>query len=81
MAMKLINHNITDFWKEVRTLNSCGISLPCILDGVSGAENIVELWRQHYFRLFNCVQNELYNVGDFQVNDPIVITSHEAISK
>ncbi len=53
MAMKLLNHIISDFWKEVRTLNSCRVSLPCTLDGVSGAENIAELWRQHYSSLFN----------------------------
>ncbi len=47
-------------------------------------DKIAELWRQHYCSLFNCIQNVLYNVGDYQVNDPIVITSCEvdqAISK
>ncbi|XP_058650707.1 uncharacterized protein LOC131551670 [Onychostoma macrolepis] len=77
MAMKL--HNITDFWKEVRTFNSCRVSLPCTLDGVSEAENIAELWRQHYCSLFNCIQNELYNVDNIQVNDPIVMD--QVISK
>lgn len=48
MAKKLLNKNITDFLKEVRILNNCRISIPCTVDGVSGADNIVELWRQHY---------------------------------
>jgi len=39
MAMKLLNNNIADFWKEERTSNNCRISLQC-LDGVSGADQI-----------------------------------------
>ncbi len=34
------------------------MTLPCSIEGVSGAENIAELWRQHYSTLFNCVKSE-----------------------
>lgn len=43
MAKKFLNNNITDFLKEVRTLNNSRISIPCTVDGVSGADSIVEL--------------------------------------
>lgn len=47
MAKKVISNNTTDFWKEVKVLNNCRILPQCTIDGVSGADNIPELWRQH----------------------------------
>lgn len=38
---------------------------------VSITENFADVWKQHYFNLFNCVQN--YKVGIIEGNDPIVI--------
>ena len=77
MAKKLLSNNAIDFWKEVRVINNCKISLPCTVDGTSGTDNIAELWRQHYSTLFNCVQSELYKVDDIDSNESMVIMSHE----
>ena len=58
MASKIMCNNVTDFWKEVRTLNNCKPSLPCNVEGTSGTDNIAALWRQYYFSLFNCIKSD-----------------------
>lgn len=77
MAKKLLSNNDILFWKEVRVLNNCKTSLPCTVVGISRADNIVELWRQHYSALFNCVQSDLYMADNIESNDSMVIMSHE----
>ena len=58
MAEKLLHCNTNGFWKEVKALNRGNMPLPCTVEGVSGQENIAELWRQHYSAIFNCIQSE-----------------------
>lgn len=48
MANKMFCNNISDFWKVVRSLNCSQPSLPCTVEGISGEDNIVTLWRQYY---------------------------------
>ena len=60
MADKLLGHNVNGFWKEVRALNSNNVDLPCNMEGVSGGDNIAELWREHYSQAFNCVKSDPY---------------------
>ena len=66
MAEKLMGNNPTGFWKEVKTLNRAKTPLPCNIEGVSGAGNIAEKWRQHYTVLFNCVKSDPYRVGSIE---------------
>ena len=63
MADNLQSNNVTEFWKEVTATNRAKAVLPCNIEGVSGADNIAELWRQHYSALFNCIKSEPYCVG------------------
>ena len=58
MASKMMSNNINYFWKEVRSLNNCKSSLPSTVEGVSGENNVAELWRQHYSSLFNCLKHD-----------------------
>lgn len=61
----------------MRSLNNCKPSLPCTVEGVSGVDNVAELWRQHYSSLFNCLKNDPY-VEDSAINDEsISIVTHE----
>ncbi len=80
MAKKLHGNNAVDFWKEVRVLNKCKTSLPCTVGGISGTDNIVELWPQHYTALFNCVKSDLYKADNTEWNDSVrvMIMSHDA---
>jgi hypothetical protein len=63
MADYLLKNNITNFWNEVKTLNRTKTALPCNIEGVTAPEDIVDLWRQHYSALFNCIKSEPYDVG------------------
>ena len=78
MAEKLLCNNLTDLWKEVRALNRGNTSLPCTIEGVSGADNIAELWRRHYSALFNCVKSDPYKVGNIANSDTLGITTNAA---
>ena len=75
MAEKLLGNNVTGFWKEVRALNRSNTLLPCTVEGVSGTDNIAELWRQHYSDLFNCVTSDPFNVGNIAHEDVLSIST------
>ena len=45
-----------EFWNKIKQMNSSRIPLPSCIDGISGVENIAEMWREHYSSLFNSVQ-------------------------
>ena len=46
------------FWKDVRRMNNCKVPLPNCIDGISGADNITELWRSRFCNLLNCIQDD-----------------------
>ncbi|XP_042079355.1 uncharacterized protein LOC121814967 [Haplochromis burtoni] len=73
----MLCNNTADFWKEVKALNNCKPSLPSTVEGVSGADNIAALWRQHYSALFNCIKSEPYEDNLDMSNDTISVRTHE----
>ncbi len=44
------------------------------MEGISGTDNIAELWRQHYNVLFNTVKSDVYNVGSIASNELVGVT-------
>ena len=76
MAEELMCNDTTGFWNEVRALSRGNTSLPNIIEGVSGASSIVELWRLHYSKLFNCIKSDPFVVGDVS-GDEAGITAKE----
>ena len=38
-------------------MNNSNLSLPNVIDGVTGSHNIVNMWKSHYEDLFNCLSN------------------------
>lgn len=76
MARKLLQHDVQDFWKEVQVMNITKVPLPSSIEGVTGPDNIVELWRKHYSDLFNCVKSDCFSIGNVS-NDNVVITTEE----
>lgn len=38
------------------------VFLPGTIEGVLGADNKAELWRQHYFTLLYCVKSEAFKI-------------------
>ncbi len=76
LAKKLLHNNVTGFWKEVRALNNSKTTLPCTVEGISGTDNIAELWRQHHSIVFNGIQSDAYKVGSVASNALVVVTTH-----
>ena len=46
------------FWKEINRISKCKVSLPNCIDGVTGAANICELWKNHFHQLLNCIHDD-----------------------
>ena len=61
LAKKLTDCNSYQFWKEINSINSSNMPLPTAINGVTGAENILNLWKKHFFDLFNCIRGTSYN--------------------
>ena len=57
LATKLQEGRPDRFWKEVNRINNCKVPLPNGIDGVTGADNITELWKGHFEQLFNCIHD------------------------
>lgn len=55
LAKGLLNKNSDEFWKEIKTMNNAKTVLPSSVDGVNGASNIADMWKNHYRNLFNCI--------------------------
>ena len=57
VAKKLLSKNFQEFWNEIKFMNNSKMSLPNTIDGVSGNDNIVKLWKNHYHEIFNCLNS------------------------
>ena len=77
MAKKMQESDVYEFWKEVKVSNNSKIALPSCIDGISGDENIAELWGTHFRGIFNCVVSAEFEVGDVVNNDGVVIRPNE----
>lgn len=45
-------------------MNTTKVPQPSTIEGVTGPENIAELWGKHYSDLFNSVKSEYFNIGE-----------------
>ena len=65
-----------DFWNNVKKVTNSKPSLPNSLDGVNGAENIAELWKEHFHAIFNSVNPSTYDkshINNFGYEESMVI--------
>ena len=46
-------------WGEISKINNCRVPLPTSIENVSGNENIIELWKNHFQNLFNCLNSNI----------------------
>ena len=61
LAKKLALRQPNKFWQEIRVMNGNHKSLPSCVGGVSGKDDIADVWRQHFDKLFNCIQDDDVN--------------------
>ena len=78
LANKLLKYPPEKLWKEIRHINSSKSSLPCSIEGVTGNQNIAEMWKNHFVDLFNCLKKSTtpmsYNV---EFTNDMLVTGHE----
>ena len=81
LANKFKNSSTHTFWKEIKQINNSNIPLPGCIDGIMGEENIVNLWRNHYSDLLNCLgrTNNLSNSFDLDTDISEVTVSVEEV--
>ena len=65
LAKKLSDCNVKEFWKEIRSMNNSNTPLPEVIDNVSGANNILKLWQEHYSNLFNILKKCTYDSSNY----------------
>ena len=53
LADHMKNHEINDFWKDIRKQSKSKSALSNCIDGVTGENAIADLWRDHYESLLN----------------------------
>lgn len=74
MAQSLRGNDARDFWVEAKKMKSGGHSMPSVVDGVEGVEEICSLFKEKYEDLYNSVSfndiemNEFLNVVSTKVN-------------
>ena len=78
LANKLLHFTPDKFWEEIRLMNCAKATLPCSVDGVSGANNIVEMWRKHFQDLFNCLSNNGNDVNvSVEFSHDMIVSSYD----
>ena len=61
LANKLLSKNRNDFWKEIKKIQNCTKSLSASINGITGDDNITELWKNHYKNIFSSVPSDNMN--------------------
>ena len=81
-AEVFLNSSPEHFWKEIKKINCAKSSLPTSLEGVSGNEEIVKLWKKHYLDLFNCIKDSSSKTlmcNDINFCESMIVTYEEIL--
>ena len=57
MAKNLANKKTSEFWKEVSAANNYKTPLPDNINEACGSEEIINLWKKHFYDIFNCLKS------------------------
>ena len=81
LANKLSCSNPNKFWQEIRTMTSKSTSLPSSMEGVTGKHAISVLWKSHFGRLLNVIQDDgLCDIScDTVYSDDIHVSTNEVV--
>ena len=62
-------------------MNGNNKSLPSCVGGVSGKDDIADVWREHFDKLFNCIQDDDVNTRmiNAEYSADIIVTSDEVV--
>ena len=57
LGMALLEKPTSEFFKDIRKINCSKTPLPTSIDGTSGEDEILSMWKSHYVELFNCLKD------------------------
>ena len=52
------NHEIDNFWKEIKKQSKSKAAISNCIDGVTGECDIADVWRKHYGDILNSCNND-----------------------
>ena len=71
MAKNLANKDTIEFWKDIAKSNNCKTPLPDQIDEAKGSDNIIKLWKKHFYDIFNCLKSKKEYISPNNLNVPI----------
>ena len=71
MAKNLANKDTAEFWKDIAKSNNCRTPLPDQIDEAQGSDNILKLWKKHFYDIFNCLKSKKEYTASFMLNNTI----------
>ena len=63
MASNLNNHDYNSVWKDIKRQQNSKVITPSCIDGSTGTDSIVKMWREHYRGIFNSLT---YSADDIE---------------
>ena len=69
MAKNLANKDTAEFWKDIAKSNNCRTPLPDQIDEAQGSDNILKLWKKHFYDIFNCLKSKKEYTASFMLNN------------
>ena len=70
LANKLSHLKPAEFWREVAAINNSNVPLPSSIGDATGSDDIVKLWKNHFFSVFNCISNSGINMNEYESETP-----------
>ena len=67
MAKNLANKDTVEFWKDIAKSNNCRTPLPDQIDDAQGSDNILKLWKKHFYDIFNCLKSKKEYMSSFNI--------------
>ena len=80
IANKLLSKKKNDFWKEIKRVNNHKPTLTTTLNGVTGEQNIANVWKCYYSDIFSNVPSsngELPYLNQLDDTDYTSFTFHD----
>ena len=68
IANAMCDESDGNFWREIKKLSPNNIPLPINIDDAVGKKEVVELWRNHFEQLLNCVKSKDTKYLNYECN-------------
>ena len=83
MAKNLANKKITEFWKEVAAANNHKTPLPDNINEACGPDEIINLWKNHFYDIFNCINPINKSQVEYKLNEPVnnIVVNHTMVTE